>query len=808
MTGFTRELREALRLFGRSPGFVAAVVLPMALALGANTALFSVIRGVLLRPLPYAHPERLVRIRRVSPGNPGRGGPLSALNYTEDLAATSSLQRKALWVAQEMSLAGDGPVEHIRAGVGTASLLPVLGLQPALGRWFSPDEEVQGQNHRIVLSHALWLRRFGGDPAALGRTLLVDGEPHVVVGVLPAGIELPELCDVWVPLSFEPMQLQPGARNWHYLSAVARLAPGSTLESARRELADISRRTIEDHPEAYKSFRFAFTPIPFQEDTVRSVRPSLMLLFAAVSLVLLIACFNVGNLLLARATARQRELAIRSALGAGRSALVRQLLVESIVLSLAAGALGIVLALGTTSALLSLAPGSVPRAQTVRLDWLVVAFAAAAALGSGVLFGLVPALSASDLDLEGTLRGSGSMRPRARVLRRVLVAVDVGLALVLLCAASLLLRSFVEALGVDPGFRAGGVVTFQAVVPTPSGTPQDKAEARYRRYGDGAVQALRALPGVESAGAISTLPLSLNRSDRLFTVEGRAPQSGDELLDEQFRQVTPGLFETLRIPVLQGRTIQDSDGENAPAVVVVNQSFARKIFPRGDALGQRIALASPASDWATVVGVVGDVRELGLDEPVVPIMYFPQAQQPAESMSYVVRSAAPFAELRRSTEAALQAVDPGIPVFGARPLESVLSASVAARRFSLVLVATFAVLALVLAAVGLYGVVAYSVRQRTKEIGVRMAIGADAGKIARLVAGESARMVGAGLAAGLVAALAAARVLAGFLYGVGPADPLALLAAATMLALAAVLATLLPVRRATQVDPVIALGAE
>ncbi|MGZ6140512.1 MAG: ABC transporter permease, partial [Myxococcaceae bacterium] len=406
------------------------------------------------------------------------------------------------------------------------------------------------------------------------------------------------------------------------------------------------------------------------------------------------------------------------------------------------------------------------------------------------------------------LRGSGSMRPRARRLRRVLVAVDVGLALVLLCAASLLLRSFVEALGVDPGFRANGVLTLQAVVPTPSGTPHDQAEARYRRYVDGAVKALVALPGVESAGAISALPLSANRSDRLFTVDGRTPRSGDELLDEQYRAVAPGFFETLRIPLLQGRTIQDSDGENAPRAVVVNQSFARKIFPRGDALGQRISLSSPATDWATVVGVVGDVRELGLDEPVLPIMYFPHAQQPTDGMTYVVRSAAPFAQLRRSTEAALEAVDPGIPVFGVGPLESLLTASVAARRFSLVLVATFAVLALVLAAVGLYGVVAYSVRQRTKEIGVRMAIGADAGRIARLVVGESARMVGAGLAAGLVAALVAARVLAGFLYGVGPADPLALVAAAAMLAIAAVLATVLPVRRATQVDPVIALGAE
>jgi len=808
MTGSIGGRREAFRLFVRSPGFAAAVVLPLALALGASTALFSVIRGVLLRPLPYAQPERLVRLYRMSPGVTDRGGPLSPLNYVEDLAATSTLERKAVWAVDEASLAGEGPAEHIRAGFGTASLLPLLGLQPALGRWFSEEEERQGQNHRIVLSHALWLRRFGGDPAALGRSLEVDGEPYVVVGVLPTGLELPELCDAWIPLSFEPRHLEPAARNRHFLRAMARLAPGSTLESARRELAEISVRTIEAHPEAYHSFRFAFTPVLFQEDTVRSVRSSLLLLFVAVSLVLLIACFNVGNLMLARATARQRELAIRSALGAGRAALVRQLLAESLVLSLAAGALGIVLALATTSALLSLAPAAVPRAQAVRLDWVVLAFSGLTALGTGVLFGLVPALSASDVDLDATLRGSGSMRPRARRLRRALVAVDIGLALVLLCAASLLLRSFVEALGVDPGFRGDDVATFQAVVPTPSGTSQEELAARSRRYVEEAVRALRGIPGVESAGAVSRLPVSHQRSDRLFSVEGRVQPPGDEPLDEEYRAVTPGFFESLRIPVLQGRTFEEPDGDNGLRVVVVNQSFARKIFPRGDALGQRISLTSPASDWATVVGVVGDVRELGLDEPVLPIMYFAHAQQPQEGMNFVVRSALPFVQVSRSLAIVVTAVDPGVPAFGIRPLESLLAASVAARRFSLVLVATFAFLALLLAAVGLYGVVAYSVRQRTKEIGVRMAIGADAGRIARLVLNESAQMVGAGLAAGLVAALAGGRVLAGFLYGVGPGDPLALAASAATLALAAVLATALPIRRATRVDPVIALGSE
>jgi putative ABC transport system permease protein len=808
MKAVDREFREALRLFVRSPAFVAAVVLPMALALGANTALFTVIRGVLLRPLPYSQPERLVRIYRMSPQRGPGVAPLSALNYTEDLAPAPSVKTKAAWASGSASLAGEGAPEHLRLGYGTASLLPVLGLNTAVGRWFSADEEQQGQHRRVVLSHALWLRRFGGDPAALGRTVQLEGEPYVIVGVLPPGIELPELCDAWVPLSFEPKQLEPQARNWHFLAVVGRLAPGATLDGARRELAEAGRRAIADHPEAYASFSFVFAPILMHQDLVRSVRPTLVLLFGAVALVLLIACFNVGNLMLARATARQRELAIRSALGAGRSALVRKLLVESLVLAVVAGLLGLVLSAFTTSALLSLAPDALPRAQAIRPDLPVFAFSFGLSIASGVLFGLVPALSASDLDLEGTLRGSGSMRPHARRLRRILVMADVGLALVLLCSASLLLRSFVNTLGVDPGFRADAVLTVQAVVPTPSGTQTDRAQALWRGYVERAVTALHTVPGAQSVGGISMLPLSGDRTDRLLTVEGESDDRSADKPIVEHRVVTPGFFETLRIPLLRGRRIEAADRAGAPAVVVVNESFVRSYFPGGDGLGRRIRLVSPPTEWATIVGVVGDVHEFGLDKPPSAVMYFPADQQPSEAMTYVVRSEAPFAEVSRQVSTALQAVDAGVPIFALRPYESFLSASVAERRFALVLVATFAFLALVLAAVGLYGVVAYSVRQRTKEIGVRMAIGADAGRIARLVASESVRMVGTGLALGLVGALATARLLTAFLYGVRPADPFALLAAGLVLAVAAVLATLLPVRRATRVDPVIALAAE
>ncbi|HEY1905855.1 MAG TPA: ABC transporter permease [Myxococcaceae bacterium] len=808
MKALDREFREALRLFVRSPAFVAAVVLPMALALGANTALFTVIRGVLLRPLPYSQPERLVRIHRMSPERGPGQAPLSPLNYIEDLAPAPSVKTKAAWAEGPASLAGEGAPEHIRLGYGTASLLPVLGLNTAVGRWFSADEEQQGQHRRVVLSHALWLRRFGGDAAALGRTVQLEGEPYVIVGVLPPGIELPELCDAWVPLSFEPRQVEPAARNRHFLEVVARLAPGASLEGARRELAEAGRRTIADHPEAYASFNFIFAPVPMHEDLVRSVRPTLVLLLGAVVLVLLIACFNVGNLMLARATARQRELAIRSALGAGRSALVRKLLVESLVLAVTAGLVGLVLATFATSALLSLAPDALPRAQAIRPDLAVFAFSMMLSVASGVLFGLVPALSASDLDLEGTLRASGSMRPHTRRLRRILVMADVGLALMLLCAASLLLRSFVNTLGADPGFRADGVVTAQAVVPTPTGMDMDRNHAVWRGYVNRAMASLREVPGTQSVGGISMLPLSGDRTDRLLTVEGERDDASVDKPIVEHRVVTPGFFETLRIPLLQGRRIEDADRDGAPAVVVVNESFVRAYFPGGGALGKRIRLVSPKTDWATIVGVVGDVRHFGLDRPAPPIMYFPADQQPTEGMSYVVRSAAPLAEVSRRFMSALQSVDAGVPVFAVRPLESFLSASVAERRFTLVLVGTFAFLALLLAAVGLYGVIAYSVRQRTKEIGVRMAIGADAARIARLVAGESVRMVAFGLVVGLLGALGTARLLASFLYGVQAADPAAIIAAAGVLSAAAVVATLLPVRKATRVDPVIALAAE
>ena len=808
MKALDREFREALRMFVRSPAFVLAVVLPMALALGANTALFTVIRGVLLRPLPYPQPEQLVRIYRMAPQRGPGKAPLSPLNYPEDLAAAPSVKTKAAWAEGSASLAGEGAPEHIRLGYGTASLLPVLGLNTAVGRWFSTEEEQQGQHRRVVLSHALWLRRFGGDPAALGRTVQLEAEPYVIVGVLPPGVELPQLCDAWVPLSFEPRQLEPMARNRHFLDVVARLPAGASLEGARRELAEAGRRAIADHPEAYASFNFIFAPVPMHDDLVQSVRPTLVLLLGAVVLVLLIACFNVGNLMLARATARQRELAIRSALGAGRSALVRKLLVESLVLAVTAGLLGLVLAAFATSALLSLAPDALPRAQAIRPDLAVFAFSLALSIASGVLFGLVPALSASDLDIEGTLRASGSMRPHTRRLRRVLVMADVGLALVLLCAASLLLRSFVNTLGADPGFRADGVVTAQAVVPTPTGMDMERNHALWRSYANRAMASLREIPGTQSVGGISMLPLSGDRTDRLLTVEGERDDASVDKPIVEHRVVTPGFFETLRIPLLQGRRIEDADRDGAPAVVVVNESFVRAYFPGGGALGKRIRLVSPQTDWTTIVGVVGDVRHFGLDRPAPPMMFFPVDQQPTEGMSYVVRSAAPTAEVSRRLVAALQSVEAGVPIFAVRPLESFLSASVAERRFTLVLVGVFAFLALLLAAVGLYGVIAYSVRQRTKEIGVRMAIGADATRIARLVASESVRMVALGLAVGLVGALATARLLASFLYGVQPADPLAIVAAAGVLSAAAVLATLLPVRRATRVDPVIALAAE
>jgi putative ABC transport system permease protein len=790
-----RDLRNALRVFRRSPGFAAVVVLTVGIAIGATTSVFSVVRGLLLRPLPYRDSQDLVRIYDAS--KQAENGTTSLAEYRSDLEPLKTATAAA-WAYGSGNLSGTGAPEHVLIGRATSSLLPVLGVTPAHGRWFTADEEEPGRGGVIVLGRALWQRRFGGDPKAVGATVTVSGKPLRIIGVLASDLELPEHFEAWTPLAFPPDRLTPQTRGNRFIRAAVRLRPGKSLADLRAELAVVTSRLFQTYPDQYpKDSGFSYRAVPLLDQLVGGVRQTVWMLFFAVLLVLLMACANVGNLLLARAAVRQRELAVRAALGAGRAALVRQVLAESLLLALAGGALGVLVAVWGVNLLLAAGGAGLPRAGAVRIDGLVLAFAAAVSVASGLLFGLLPAFGATDLDLEQALRASSTAAaPRAGKLRRTLVMADVALAVMLVSAAALLLRSFSRVVAVDPGFRAEGAVALDLSIPGD--------EARQRTLFHAALQRLRELPSAVAAGGIDYAPLTGVANDSTFEIEGRPVPADDFPPDEEMRVVTPGFVEAMGMRLLRGRTLRDADPSQS---LVVNESFARRYFGTGDAIGKRLRFASDQPFW-TIGGVVGDAHDFGLDQPVRPTFYVPFDQFPTNTLTLVLRSNAPPREALRDAVQAIASIDPALPAYRTQPIASALKASLAQRAFSLKVLDGFALLALLLASLGLYGVLAYSVAQRTREVGVRMALGARPSQAVVLIARESAAMVGLGLVAGCGLALISARLFAGLLYGVGASDPLSLIAAAGTLALVAAAATLLPARRAARVDPAVALRAE
>src|SRR3954464_4094242 len=802
MRGLAQDLRGAGRLILRSSGFAAVVVVTLAVAIGATTSVFSVVRGVLLQPLPFREPDRLVRFYAANRqfGN----GTVALAELREDHERLRSFSSVGAWGYGSGNLGGDVP-EHVLIGRATSSLMPTLGVQPLLGRWFTREEEEPGHGRVIVLGRALWKRRFGGDPGVVGRIVDVSGVPFQVVGVLGDDVQIQEGFDAWRPLAVSPDQLTPQSRANHFLRVVGRLAPRTTLAEARAEMSVVSARLRATFPDLYPADSgFEMVAVPLLDQMVGGVRPTLWMLFGAVLLVLLMACANVGNLFLARATARERELAVRAALGAGRGRLVRQMLVESLTLALLGGALGFLLSAWGIDLLLAAGPADLPRIHEVHIDGTVLAFALGASVVSGVLFGLLPALTSSQLKLHDALRGgAASAAPRPRRLRRALVAADVALALVLVSGAALLLRSFGEVLRVDPGFQPAGAVVLNVSATGARSGGEQGLRTLFATVRQRAGRLPRTLP----PGGTDYQPLSGVPTDQNFEIEGRPVPAGTQPPDEENRTVTPGWFEAMEIPLLQGRYPQETDAADKAPVVVVNASFARRYWPAGDGLGKRLRLTGTDPRWWTVAGIVGDVREFGLDADVRPTMYFPFDQLPANTLTMVVRSRSPQVVLR-GAQHVLSGIDSNLPAYQVKPLGDMLAASLAQRRFALELLHAFAVLALLLAGLGLYGVLAYAVTQRTREIGVRMALGARPLQALALVARESAAVVGAGLALGSALALASARSFAGLLFGVGPADPLALLAAILVLGVVAVAATLLPARRAALVDPAVALRAE
>jgi putative ABC transport system permease protein len=807
MDTLLQDLRYAVRLLRQAPGFTLAAVLALALGIGANSAVFSVVNGVLLRPLPFARADELLTVRTTFAAQGLEGLELSVPEYDDLSQGTRGFSSWGAVAQTDATLAGaDGP-ERLQVGLATASLLPTLGVQPQLGRGFLPEEETPGRDKVVLLAHTLWRTRYGADPGVVGQSVTLDGEPYTVVGVLPPEVAYPAGTQLYQPLALAPDARAEAVRGTRFLEVLGRRAPGTSMEAARADVARVAAELAQAHPGAYpvaKGWRLDVASL--REKTVGGVKETLWLLLGAVAFVLLIACTNVASLLLARAAARGRELSVRAALGAARGRLARQLLTESLLLSAMGGALGLLLALWGTDALVAWVGDGLPRSSEVRTDGAVLLFTLGVSLVTGLLFGLAPALSASRADLHGALRGAGrSTGGRGAVrLRGLFVVSQVALALVLLVGAGLLLRSFVRLQGEDPGFRPEGVLTARVSLPERS-YPDEAARARFHAEW---LARVRALPGVEAAGLTTLLPLR-GHNDRGLDVEGQAAPEVRPAVE--WRAVSPGYLEALGVPLRRGRALQDTDAQGAPPALVLNEAAVKALFPGGeDPLGRRVRQRSKRVEhpWTTVVGIVGDVREWGLDVPARPTAYFSALQVAPSTTSLAVRTRAAPTALLGSLRAELTRLDPALPLFEVAPLAEVVDESVGQRSLTLTLMLGFAVLALGLAALGLYGVISYGVAQRSREVGIRLALGARPAQVLRLVVGQGLRLAVAGVALGLVLALGLGRLLGGLLYGVAPADPLTLLTVPLLLTLVALLASWVPARRATRVDPADTLRAE
>ncbi len=808
MSKLLQDVRYAFRLLAKNPGFTAIAILTLALGIGANTAIFSVVNGVLLRPLPFRDPSRLVLIAEKS------SFPVistSYENYMDWRDQSHSFESMEATRGGAITLTGAGEPERLNVQMATAGLFPMLGINPHIGRTFLPEEDRAGGAPVVLLSYGLWQRRFGGSQDIIGKAINLDSQPYTVVGVLPSGFQILQPADVFLP--FMPWaRTLPDDRNWHPgIIPLARLKPGVSRAQARAEMVGITKRLEQQYPD-YNTGTSADV-VGLQDQIVRNSRPALLLLLGAVSFVLLIACVNVANLLLARAASRGREVAIRAALGAGRGRIVRQLLTESVLLSLAGGLLGVLMASAALGPLLKLGAGSVPQGAPIGLDPSVLAFTAGVSLFTGVLFGIMPAMRTAKLDLRKALnegsRGA-TAGPGQHRLRGALVAMEIALAMLLLVGSGLLLRSFSRLQEVPPGFQPDHLLV--ADIPL-SQTTYAKPEDRYQFF-DRLVERAKSLPGVRSAAAASFLPVSGGGSIIHFNITGRPPKSPHEFVAAGYRTITPNYLETLGVPLLQGRLFTQADNEKAPAVVVINATMVHTFFPNENPLGKRLQLgALPEQEVPTmeIVGVVGDVRPgLGIDPQAE--MYLPYRQAdlvlPVFQLSLVMRTAGDPVLQTSALRSALAQIDPNQPLVKVRTMEENMATTVAQPRFRAWLIGIFAMLALVLAGVGVYGVMSYAVTQRTSEIGLRVTMGAQPQDVFHIIVGEGLRLSLLGVGIGLVTALALTRLLQSFLFGISAYDPLTFVGVSVLLTLVALAASFFPARRATRVDPLVALRYE
>ncbi|HXY30259.1 MAG TPA: ABC transporter permease [Gemmatimonadaceae bacterium] len=798
------DLRYSARTLLKSPAFTAIAVLTLALGIGANSAIFSVVNAVVLRALPFKDPDKLVFVYEVLHGE---RQSVSPPNFRDVRSASHAFTDMSAVVGATYNLTGRGQPERLSAVGVSAGFFSLLGVGAELGRTFTPDEDSVGAARVVVLSHGLWQRRFDGDRRVIGQVIVLDGQPHTVIGIAPAGFTYPRKAELWTPLVLTPGDLADGERGAQYLRVIGRLRPGVLLADANRDLGVIGARFASAYPKFMTDGTFGAAGM--QDRIVGEVRPKLLVLLGAVGFVLLIACANVANLMLVRSAGREHEVAIRTALGASRRRLVRQLLTESVMLSLAGGILGVLVAQWGMDLLTSFGPRDIPRLDEVRLDGVVLLVTTLTAVVTGLLFGLAPAIGTSRPDLVRRLREGGrGLRsgPGSGRLRSGLVVAETALALVLLAGAGLLIHSFYNLERVDPGFRTDHVLMFSVSLPDanyPNDTVQREAITALR-------ERVRALPGVTSASIAFGPPLSGIRFGISYDVVGRPPTPPGQDVSAQIRPVTPEYFATMGVPLMSGRGFTDQD-RGSPQVVIVNREFVRRTFPHENPLGQHITLGwtqAGVRQGGEIVGVVGDVKQFALDQDAEPDVFLPLAQCPVQQLSVVLRTRGDPLTLVGPARAAVHAVDPDLPIFSVASLEQMVDESVAQPRFYMMLLAAFAVLAVLLAAIGLYGVIAYGVAQRQHEIGVRMALGARPGDVLGLVVRQGMSMTGVGVLIGVALSLAMSRVMASLLFGVSSRDTITFALVLPLLGAVAFLACWLPARRAARVDPAVALRAE
>lgn len=807
-----QDVRLALRSLLRRPGFTALAVLTIGLGVGASTSMFSALHGVVIRPLPYPRPDRLVRLYPVV--RDAERATWTGADFLDYQAGTSSYQSIAGFRLVDHSVREGGYPILVYAASVTPQFFQVLGVPPLLGRVLSPEADPPGGERVVVLSHGFWQSRFAADPAIVGRSIDLDGELFAVVGVMPPGFSYPAGMSFWVssrsrvPESPESPSDSAEDRGDRYFEVVARLRDGASVAEARHEGTALAARLAAAYPETNRGQGFEL--VGLHQAEVGPARAILLALFGAAGLVLLVACANVANLLLVRAASRSHEIAIRVALGAGRGRVARQVLTESALLGLAGGAVGAVLAIASTELLLRRVSGELPRASEVTFSVPVLLFACAISLFSGLLFGLAPTLwltranPAMSMQRAGTRSVAGSAMGRARA---ALVTVEMAVCLALLVGAALLVRTIVGLAAVDPGFSERNAVTARIWVPGSHLSDDNSLRAFHRAL----LERVRALPGVLSAGAVLSLPVDGTiRAMSGYSIEGRTFEVGSEPV-EGLQAATPGYFESIGIPVLKGRSFSDGDGPDSPSVVVVSRSFAERYFRGEDPIGKRIGSGTPQDEsfeWATIVGVVGSTRHEGLDGEERAEVFQPLAQRPWPWITLVLRTSVAAGTLIEPLRRAVMEVSPSQPVTAIRTVQEVLARSLLGRREQTQVLSVFALVALALAAVGMYGVMSFSVAQRSREIGIRMAVGANAPAIVRLILGEGGKLLAAGLVAGAMGAFVLGRLMSGFLFRVAPADPLAFGVAAAVLTLVGMCAAWLPASRAARTDPILSLRAE